>query len=539
MTPGLTEEQAATTFLNDHGAVFGGPLSGGELETALEWSSVSPDGDFVVFAYTQKIRGKPVEGSHIRIRVKRGPVLRVDYASGRLSGEPTVGAEQPVLPADAARILAIASGSAEGFVVDGTPELIALRGNARRPDAWCWRVAAHEGAGPRERNRTYFVDTSSPRVVQVQDHSWGIDPPTTGVVGADGTPAAAPWLPYGSAPSLTTHLMPGMLVTGVLSGGASASAYTDDTGTYSLSLGSSGQAIQVTGFLGDPGAWYQVYVPPSSPQNPPIEFISASGQTTVSSSLNLVLTDSVLSEEFRAAQSDAVFSLNRSRNFFMTYISSTASRLGLLVYIEPNSPIAGSYTADLGSAFSVSFSQAAGDLRNFATHTAICHEYGHVALSILGISAADQRAFHEGFADSYSYMVNDTSVMGPQQTISTGAPIRPDPSSSAVDCQYPLGALSPCLCSDPYQAGQLLSGPWVRIRVAFEGFYGATTGLQYARKLFGKWALITIGGDDQCDSADPHTLHEVAVCTKTSDQLSMVCQAFSQHGITSQGDCGP
>src|SRR5262249_13050449 len=158
--------------------------------TALEWSSPSSDGDSVVFAYTQKIRGKPVEGSHIRIRVRRAAVLRVDYASARLSGEPTVGTEQPTLTADAARILAIVSGSPEGFVIDDTPELAVLRGNARRPDAWCWRIAAHEGAGPRTRSRTYFVDTASPRIVQIQDHSWGIDPPTTGAVGAVGTPAA-------------------------------------------------------------------------------------------------------------------------------------------------------------------------------------------------------------------------------------------------------------------------------------------------------------------------------------------------------------
>ncbi len=97
MSPGATEAEAAAAFLAQHGDVFGGPLTQGRPELSEDRSVQSPDGRFAVFAYRQKIRGKEVDGSLIRIKVRRGEAPCVDYAAARMAGEPTAGSEQPVL----------------------------------------------------------------------------------------------------------------------------------------------------------------------------------------------------------------------------------------------------------------------------------------------------------------------------------------------------------------------------------------------------------------------------------------------------------
>jgi hypothetical protein len=160
---------------------------------------------------------------------------------------------------------------------------------------------------------------------------------------------------------------------------------------------------------------------------------------------------------------------------------------------------------------------------------------GHVALEILEVDRAAYPGFDEGYGDTYSFMVNDNSVFGPSQFIN-GDNMRDDPTSSNVNCQYPLtysgNQTLVCNCSEGHLSGPLLSGPWVRIKTALKSYYGSTTGLQYARELFGSWSLVTMGGDDSvCHSAFPGTLLEVWDLASAGVQRDIVCAAFLSHSI--------
>src|SRR4029079_14056828 len=101
---------------------------------------------------------------------------------------------------------------------------------------------------------------------------------------------------------------------------------------------------------------------------------------------------------------------------------------------------------------------------------AAAHEYGHIALAMLGDYA---NAFHEGYADTYGNMLNDDSVQG-RSHYGDGQSVGDDPTSSLINCQYPLlsSTSSRCDCGESHAAGQLLSGPWVRIRNSLKSTYG-------------------------------------------------------------------
>lgn len=545
MTPGLTEEQAAADFLRDHGAVFGGPLQNGQLETTRLWALPSMDGKFVAFAYRQKIRGKEVEGSDIRIKVQRAPFPHVDYAAARLAGEPTVGAETPLLTPEAAQVVVRAFSGIDGLAFVGTPDIGVLRGDDHRSDAWCYRVSTRQETGLLARFRTYYVDSGMPRILRVSDHSSGVQPATTGVVVAQGTPAVYPFTPYmGPSTSLVWHPLPGVRVRGAIQGVSppiTGSTYAGPVGNYSLDLGSAGQSVLVSATLEDAGTWYQVFHTAA-----PLEFLSASAIVSVGASQNLALFNAsgnpLFTEELMVAQADTVFSANRGRKFFLSYISDTAPGLSLPLNIVPSYPTS---TGQCGSTFvdSVGYIIAFEDKNpvrwSCGCHSIVGHEYGHVALSMIGFPRATYPGFDEGYADTFSYMLNDDSVMG-RLLNRDGTNLRDDPTSGSVNCQYPIPdhLTLNCDCGS-HKAGQLLSGPWVRIVRGFKVLYGNDAkGLEAARDLFGRWTLVTIGGDDSaCHSAFLKTVDEIVQIAKP-DQIPTICDAFAQHNIFGS-ECAP
>ncbi len=122
MTPGTSEAQAAAGFLAQHGSLFGGTFTDHEPEVRQLWSVTAKDESFTSFAYRQLIRGKEVEGSDIRIKVKRGTIARVDYAAARIAGEPTAGSENPYLTAEAASLF-VRMWSGESSLHSQNPEV--------------------------------------------------------------------------------------------------------------------------------------------------------------------------------------------------------------------------------------------------------------------------------------------------------------------------------------------------------------------------------------------------------------------------------
>jgi hypothetical protein len=529
MSAGLTEAAAAGAFLTGHGAALGGPLQAGlgSLDVRELWKLPSRDGRFVAFAYRQMIRGKEVDGSDIRIKVRCGPVPRVDYAAARLAGEPTAGSESPVLSAQVAAMVAQSLSGTPELTVEGTPELVVLRGNNTRPDWWCWRVHTRLGQGILHRRATYYVDTVAPRIVHKRENFHNFHPPTTGTVEARGTSTSHPILPYrGPSTPLVNHRMPGARVNGTV-GTQSGSVYTNNNGQFELNVGKTNQAIVVSSTLQDPGQWYRVYYsPPTTP-----EYLSETETVEVGAAVPLALANTAMSEERRVAQADLVFSINRARNFFLNYISTSAPGLSYPVFIAP-SQIGGITPCNAGAAhfkspfnlYALVFAPSNVECWNFATHSWAGHEFGHVALFMIDL-VEQNTAFHEGYADTYANLLNDDSVQGRQQFVN-GANVRDDPTSSGINCQYPIpnNTTATCTCAEIHSAGQLLSGPWVRIRNA--------SGLEHARTLFGQWSLVTVGGDADCGSAHPGTVAELLSITDSLVDLNLICTSFAAHGIT-------
>lgn len=543
MTPGLTEAQAAASFMNDHGAVFGGPLQSGHPETELVWTMPSMDGDFVAFKYRQKIRGKDVEGSDIRVKVHRQPIARVDYAAARLSGEPTVGNEAPMLTAEVAGAVAQALSGLSGLVIEGTPEVVALCGDGVRPDAWCWRIHTHQGDASTGARRTFFVDTAMPRILYVRNHFAGYQPPTTGVVAAPGTPLPDPnckYCPYmGPGTSLTYNPMPDVamhLSTNPISWG-----FTDWHGVYSFSWDPQQVLLvptDVTLNYRGPAQLHQWrhYDDSGNPANW-FECLHAGGYIPVPSGMNFILGNEEIPEpnreEFGVAQSDIMVTTGRARLFFQTYISTSAPRLSNQVILKPNKvnvlPLFDcALTSDSFTFFTIEIARRSGTRWNCSCHAVVAHEYGHIALAMLGLPNTDYPGFDEGYADTFSFLLNDDRVFGRQLKLD-GSNERNDP--TIVNLQYPI-TIGSSAC-EAHQAGQLLSGPWIRIVDHFKDHYGTTDGLERARELFGRWTLITKGGEPlpSCQSAYAKTLVEVLSVSK-SDQKAFVCDAFLAHGIT-------
>jgi hypothetical protein len=116
-----------------------------------------------------------------------------------------------------------------------------------------------------------------------------------------------------------------------------------------------------------------------------------------------------------------------------------------------------------------------------------------------------------------------------------------DPTLPAISCQYPIPNLSgPCSC-DFYEAGQVLSGIWLRIVDEFRDGYGTSDGMERARKLHVLWTLATSGGPSNpsdCNSAHPGTLTEVLLVDDDDGNLNngtpnevLIRWAFEQHGV--------
>ncbi len=552
MTPGTSEAQAAAGFLAQHGSLFGGTFTDHEPEVRQLWSVTAKDESFTSFAYRQLIRGREVEGSDIRIKVKGGTIARVDYAAARIAGEPTAGSENPYLTAEAASLFVRMWSGIENLVVQGTPEEVVLRGEGQRPDAWCWRVNARIGENASAAYRTYFVDTAMPRVMYVQNNEFNcaaprnIDPPTTGTVTGYGTSMAAPYRPYqGSGSTLVLHPIPGIKVYAT---DVDAATNTDDAGSFSFSPSVSLTGVSTRfGDVSDQSEWYYFFTFAS----PSAELLSASSSVSPGGHVDLELGNSGLTPEERVAQVNAIVGAKRAMDFFANYIGDSLPRFSLVMRLNPNNSSNLSPGGCGGMTFNQfvtpnrfemrlgrSFSNASGAMWNCASASVTAHEYGHAALFVLELSLGGNGAFHEGFGDVYASMLNDDAVFGREHN-QDDSPIREDPTSSSINCQYPIACHTTtlCECEHSHSAGQLLSGPWVRIREGLKLEYGYTDGLEAARVLFTKWSIMTIGGS-YCDSAHAGTFAEVLSLAKDEGQEIVITNAFHAHNIVLEDDVG-
>jgi hypothetical protein len=536
MTAAATPRQAAEGFFAQHGGVFNTP----RLEVQHRWETPTARGEHVVLAYRQETRGKEVDGSSVRVRVKRGEVARVEYVAGRVAGEPLMGREEPMVTAEIAAALVENASGFGALVLQSAPEVVVLLGEGGRPDAWCWRVHAHDPLKALS-SRTFYVDTALPRVIHVRERFHRQDS-TTGTVEAEGTPLGHPWHPY--IPNQTTlveHRIPGYRVTGTV-GGQSAHTFTNGSGNYVLALGQQGNAITLDAWAHPSSEWFNVIGQYSG------GWLRSVEQSTVGSHVNHLLDHGSMGTEGRIAHADVMVTVNRARDFFKQHMSATHPSLGHRFFLYPNylnmycdggADILRGSTPTYAMYFGRSLDDPShpaghGGCWTWGTHAVAAHEFGHVALFMVDEDYGAYYPFHEGYADTYANLLNNESVQG-RSHWRDGATVREDPRSSHINCQYPVGSnnTGECTCNFTAKAGQLLSGIWLRIRDGYEET--VPSGAERVRNLFGEWTLITLGGEpNTCNPAYDTTAAEILLVIDEDTAVinNIICSAFAAHGIS-------
>jgi hypothetical protein len=534
MTGGTTPEAAARAFIEQHGGVF----EVGELEAVgiRTWTTI--DGTSTVLGAVQQIRGVHVEDSVVRVVVRNEAEPKVVFAGVRLAAEPVIGVEHPVVPAAVAAMLVQAHNAHVTAV--GEPERVVLRGNRNRGDAWCWRVRAVRSEGGIDRPVVYFLDTLYGQVIHERDDYFNLGPGVQGSVTASGT-VVADLLPFGtSSTQLTVHSVPGVRVVGTTPS-SQATTFTGSNGQYSLVLGQLNDPVEVVASVGDTtsraGAWYRLFdfAGASWPSGDPIHDV----ESDVIGNVVDLQPVSLSSQEYQVAQVDAIVSVSRSRDFARTFIDNSFHSTGQLT-VSVNYDAGGQCEAvvqppstpnPMGSMIFTASTTTTG-CHNYASHSIIPHEYGHIVLGHIFNWTPGE--FHEGYADSFAMFVNDDPVQGRHAKVN-GTNIREDPSSGGVDCQFPITGSQPnptvCTCDYSHLAGQLLSGVWVRILAEYRAEYGATAGMSNARSVFGAWTLITSGDDGECNAAHEGTALEILTIAEES-MHGRVCNALGESGIS-------
>jgi hypothetical protein len=176
MTPGATPAGAAQQFWLQHGSVF--------LHTQAElierWTIRTKEGNKTVIAYSQSIRGVPVEGADATVLVKTiNGVPRVVHVAAKLSGEPVLGREQPLIPAELVPHLLQLQQGYGAIRVTGQPERTVLLGEGTRPDAWAWKITVTTSGMSEDGPRTFYFNNATAELLHVRKDWTHSHPPLT------------------------------------------------------------------------------------------------------------------------------------------------------------------------------------------------------------------------------------------------------------------------------------------------------------------------------------------------------------------------
>jgi hypothetical protein len=479
MTAGIDPAGAAAAFLHQHGRIFGV----GQPELAERWVNGPKDETFTVFAYRQTLRGVPVDGGEARVMVWHRPVAQVGYASAVLAGEPTVGANPPVVPALLASVIAQTRPGYGQLAVVGEPEFVVLRGEGTRGDAWTWRVRVQRADSLTPDPRTLFIETRAGQVIHVRNEFAGSDG-ITGTVSGWGSGLGST-LPHPiNAPVLLR--LPEVLVQASTAHEVHE-ATTSAAGEFAFPISDDETAI-VDSALGptEDQAGVHIWVLNAEHRNlgvcsiPEDSALAVSAVATAPTHVDLEMpTSSVpLEEDYVVAQVNAVVHGYRSREFVVSRLAAPALQGRLRMVVNTISTGSAQYTVcpqGVTLWFGGTYYCA---LANFASSSIIAHEYGHYVLRQLG--SVGNTYFDEGYADAFSILLNDDAVIGRLHQNWNTVHHRDDP--LIANCQYPIPNPQPttCVC-DSHGSGQMLSGVWWRIAQGFKTQYGPEAGLERTR----------------------------------------------------------
>lgn len=568
MTRASTPEAAAAAFLQQHGRAFGvGDL---ELQPS-RWIAATPNNsNLKIFGYQQKIRGVPVYGSLLRVGVRLEPTPAVVYSAGRLAGEPTIGVYPPIVPAQLASIFATAHPGYGTSVAVGEPELVVLRGDGRRADAWAWRVPVEDTSSPIRDPRSFFVETRLGSVIHVVDEFHFSPGQVTGSVSGLGTDAQTglPHDPQTNPP--VWQPTPRVLVLAHTPGGT-YTTFADESGVFVFDLPNANEQVTIEARLGphlaDAGQYVKVVKPGG-------DSLGGCGTFTAPTALQTsvqAVTPATVTLEFPGdpqndadiAQVNAVTEAHRCREYFVSRTVTDGPFLLDKIRVTVNlnfSGIANYRPASSCNGVAVLiFAMAGQGALNNCYSGVFPHEYGHHVTYEVMTDGWQTGAFFEGYGAVTVHIMNNDPIQGRGLWGDPGAgnmghPYFGPPGNTGDprqtpywSCQYPIPPYptwqtnpplpeSFCVCDTgtggSHPAGQVLAGVWVRIMQGFQDAFGAS-GVEDARQLHVSWTFLTAGGAAPCDSAHCGTLAEVmtAASNYSGEHKGIINDAFAAHSI--------
>jgi hypothetical protein len=507
MTPGLTPQHAAETWLDTHSEAFGA----GRLQLAELWATPVMNGRFTAFGYHQHIDGLPVEYGNVRILVLNEPVPRVVYAAATVAAVPDLGQARMNLDGHTAQQLVQAMPLFRGLERWTEPELGIYQGDGEwKAPVVVWKFLGENPDLAAQQSKTFFVDVSTGRLVHVRNEIYHND--ITGSIRAMATPGTDPDAVY-NPPVLMD--VPGMRVR--IQGGAGVFAGLD--GLFSIPSAGTLPVTVGTGVgtaAGYGGRWVDV-VP--------------NGSTAVTQTINMTppgVANFVLNQvpaQAATAQVNVFIQTINTHNYFK---SRAPNFTGLDLALRANTGVSGTCNAFFqASGPSINFYNAGGGCPNTGYSSVIAHEYGHFIVNRLNLA---QGGFGEGYSDVTAMLQYDDGHVGrgwSGQNTSLRNPL-------AANIQYP------CTAGGVHACGQILGGVWWRARQNLGAALGSEPGLARAQDLQVAWSLITVGGigSSSNNSAHPGTVIEVLTIDDNDGNLangtpnwSSLCPAFAAHNI--------
>jgi hypothetical protein len=509
MTPGLTAQDAAESWLEAHSEAFGV----GRLQLDPLWASTVMNGRFTAFGYHQYIDGLPVEYGNVRILVLNGPVPRVVYAAATVAQRPAAGDLRMNLDGDTARQIVAAMPLFRRLNRWSEPELAIYQGDGE----WIaptvvWKFLGENPDPAALQSKTFFVDIATGRLVHVRNEIYHND--ISGTVKAWATPGT---LPDGANNPPTLQDVPEMRVR--IQGGPSL--FTNRQGQFTIPNAGTQQITVGTGVgvsQGYGGPWANVVPTGATPLQQTLQV------TPPAAGMQFVLNPQP-SEQI-TAQANVFIGTTLVHNYFKDRAPGWNA---LDISIVANTGVSGTCNAFFsGSNLTINFYNAGGGCPNTGYSSVIAHEYGHFVVNRRNLT---QGGFGEGFSDVTAMLLYDDGVVG-RGFSGIGTVLR-NPVTANVQYPCPAG-------QGVHYCGQIVGGAWWRTRTNLGTSLGSAAGLEHARDLHVAWTLVTTGGigTNAINSAHPGTIIEVLTLDDDDGNIgngtpnwNQICAAFTAHSI--------
>ena len=436
---GFSPEQAASSFVAEHGAVF----DLGDSKLLYAGSQDVMDGKFTAVYFNQSAMGLPVYKGHVTVLVQN------------TLGSPIVLASSSVHPVAMRRSLgrisgeeakAIALKADKTLSAESEPSMVAYPLETDTVLAWSLVVGDGKPADPKR--FTVFVDATSGEVLEWRDEVFYVD--VTGNVKGWATPGLLPNQP--NNPAALVNLVD---VTARVVGGNSVR--TNGSGNFTIPHAGATLVTAQSELL---GTWVNVNNSGTGGDH------VLSMDVTPPGPANFVFNPAH-PNEFTQAQVDGFIHTQVVHNFAKAINSSYP---GIDIAIPCNVNLTSNCNAFYSNS-TINFYDSGGGCPNTAFSTVVYHEYGHFIINKGHPTPSGD--YHEGIADVTASLLANNACLGQDFRGQDMGCLRNAINSVTHPCS---GGVHLC--------GQVISGAFWLTKLELEATMGAVPALAHIRSLY-------------------------------------------------------